>query len=282
MRDAATLAASYGATATYLPQFGESTFTYSKSYSGTTAAGALTTCTATRTVWYEDPQAFYAKAALVAKYHLGGVAEWTLGMEDPIAIDAIRVVAQSIAPDQVNLAIATTSNSANFGEPVGVTVHAQKRDGTPIPNLPIVITDQIGTATVGSFISDVGGNVHLNLVSAANVSLSATSTASWELAAGIANQTAVSVIPKISVAPNYSVKAGSKFHIHGVISPPAMSSISLAGSLASDASIAKVASDGSFDFTVMAPQPGFYSYTLNTAATSTIAASSFSQTILAR
>jgi spore germination protein YaaH len=67
MRDAQTLAASYGVTPVFNEQFGEMTFSYQKTYNGTTAAGLATSCTAQRTAWYQDPRAFAMRAALVDK-----------------------------------------------------------------------------------------------------------------------------------------------------------------------------------------------------------------------
>ena len=54
MRDAAALAANYGAVPIYNEQFGEMNFTYQKIYNGLTAAGLSTSCTASRTAWYQD------------------------------------------------------------------------------------------------------------------------------------------------------------------------------------------------------------------------------------
>ena len=100
-RDALGLAASYGASPTFNPKFGESTFTYLKNYVGKNSAGVQTSCTATRTAWYQDAYSIGLRAGLVAKYHLGGLTEWTLGMEDNATLNAVMGVAQSIAPDPV-------------------------------------------------------------------------------------------------------------------------------------------------------------------------------------
>ncbi|MFM2365303.1 MAG: hypothetical protein RLY79_972, partial [Actinomycetota bacterium] len=58
MRDAAALAASYKVTPVFDAKFGEATFTYTKSYEGTTADGRSTMCTATRTAWYQNAQSY--------------------------------------------------------------------------------------------------------------------------------------------------------------------------------------------------------------------------------
>jgi spore germination protein YaaH len=70
MRNALSLAETYGTTPTYNEQFGESTFTYQKTYNGQTATGLATSCTATRTAWYQDARGWEARAAMVDKYRL--------------------------------------------------------------------------------------------------------------------------------------------------------------------------------------------------------------------
>jgi spore germination protein YaaH len=96
MRNAQDLAATYGVTPTYDAKFGESTFTYQKVYNGNTSGGLATSCTATRTVWYQDAQSYALRAALVDKYRLGGLAAWTIGMEEPLAVEGIRNVATKL------------------------------------------------------------------------------------------------------------------------------------------------------------------------------------------
>ena len=97
MRDAASLASSYNTTPVFDAKNGEATFTYTKSYEGTTAAGLSTICTATRTAWYQNAQSYKMRADLVAKYKLGGLTAWTLGMEEPVAMDLISEVALKMA-----------------------------------------------------------------------------------------------------------------------------------------------------------------------------------------
>jgi spore germination protein YaaH len=81
MRDATSLAATYGATPTYNEQYGEMTFSYQKVYNGTTDSGLSTSCTASRTAWYQDAKSWALRAALVTKYRIGGITAWTFGME---------------------------------------------------------------------------------------------------------------------------------------------------------------------------------------------------------
>ena len=58
MRDAASIAATYGAVPTYNETFAEVTFSYKREYTGQTSSGLSTTCTASRTAWHQNAQSF--------------------------------------------------------------------------------------------------------------------------------------------------------------------------------------------------------------------------------
>jgi len=75
MRDAASIAATYGAVPTYNETFAEVTFSYKREYTGQTSSGLSTTCTASRTAWHQNAQSYSLRAQLVAKYQLGGAAQ---------------------------------------------------------------------------------------------------------------------------------------------------------------------------------------------------------------
>jgi len=62
-----------------------------------TPAPVSTTCTASRRGWYAEAQAANATAKLVNKYHLGGIAQWTIGGEDTAQWNGITTFAKQIA-----------------------------------------------------------------------------------------------------------------------------------------------------------------------------------------
>ena len=55
-------------------------------------------CTISRTGWYSDAASANARAKLVGTYKLAGIAEWTIGGEDPGQWSGLRSYAASIAP----------------------------------------------------------------------------------------------------------------------------------------------------------------------------------------
>ena len=139
MRDAQALAASYGAVPTYNEKFGEMTFSYQKVYNGTTATGLATSCTASRTAWYQDARGWALRAALVSKYRIGGITAWTFGMEEPLAMESIRQVAKAVAPDQVNVTAAIDKSTIDYGNPITVSATFTIKDKSPIGGVPVRI-----------------------------------------------------------------------------------------------------------------------------------------------
>lgn len=223
MRDVANLAASYGATPTYNNSFGEATFTYQKVYSGTSSNGLQTSCTASRTVWYQNAQGFAARAQLVAKYRLGGITEWTFGMEDPTATDAVRQVAQAIAPDEVLSSLTTDQNSVAYGNPVNVSGLFQLPDKTPIPGLAVRLELKDASQSTWRDILDAttgpDGLVSTSLIIGKDAALRFSSEATWERLASQSADKNLVVGRLLNATPPVSAFAGLPFTISGVVQP---------------------------------------------------------------
>jgi len=222
MRDANNLATTYGAKPTYMDKFGESTFTYQKVYNGTTADGTLTTCTATRTAWYQDPQGFALRAALVAKYHLGGIAEWTVGMEDPLAVTAIRQVAVSIAPDPVLANLSTSTDLAHYGETINISASLTKRDTTPFAGLLAQIemkTSSTDWTKIYSTSTGNDGTISIPLVLGEGLQLRIRADGSWDRLTAQSPGSTINVKRLISWNPPTNVKRGQTIIVSGTVQP---------------------------------------------------------------
>jgi len=294
MHDVNNLASAYGATPTFNAKYGESTFTYQKVYNGTTASGALTTCTATRTVWYQDQQSFTLRANLVGQYRLGGISEWTLGMEDPTAVTAVRTVALNIAPDQViaNLALfnptAVPSAQLNSGTtlPVGTPVVMSGTftlpDKTPVVGVPVHLQFQGANGawnSVEDAVTDANGNYTLPILLPQSTTLRIVSDGSWTRLEGDSNPVALSLTRVISWSPPSTMRHGVNYTFSGSIQPAAAGiRVSLVNPLTPQGIAGQTQStttdaNGNFSFTVNDAQSGFYSYNLTSPADSTFAAS---------
>jgi len=217
MRNAATLASTYGVTPTYNEQYQEATFTYQKTYNGNNASGQATSCTATRTAWYQNPASYLARAQLVAKYRVGGLAEWTIGMEEQSATDGIRATALTIAPDAVLLSLVSDQKTIKYGAVISLTGQATLKDKSTFPGLPVNLEfkgfNESTWRQIGKSITTETGSFTTSLYLAKSGKLRITSEGSWERGAGLSSEISVTVNPRLNITAPTSAKAGTAFKI---------------------------------------------------------------------
>ena len=223
MRDAQNLAASYGVTPTYNEAFGEMTFTYQKVYNGTTAAGLATSCTAQRTAWYQDAKAFALRAAFVDKYRLGGISQWTLGMEEPLATEGIRNVAKAIAPDQVTASVTVDKSAIEYGDPLTVSGTFTIKDKSPLSNVAIRIEGKSPGETTWRLLTtattDMTGKFSKPILIGRPTTIRAYSEGTWERNEGISNENPIAMSRLLFVTAPASVKKSESFTVTGSIRP---------------------------------------------------------------
>jgi spore germination protein YaaH len=223
MRDAQTLAASYGVTPVFNEQFGEMTFSYQKVYNGTTASGLSTTCTAQRTAWYQDARSFALRAALVDKYRLGGIAAWTLGMEEPLALEGIRNVAKAIAPDQVSAAITIDKTAIEYGDPITIAGNFTIKDKSPLANVIVRIEGKSPGDTTWRLLTnattDIAGKFSKPVLIGKATTIRAYSEGTWERSEGISNEVPVTMSRLLYISAPASVKKSESFTVTGSIRP---------------------------------------------------------------
>jgi spore germination protein YaaH len=223
MRDAQTLAASYGVTPVFNEQYGEMTFSYQKVYNGTTAAGLATSCTAQRTAWYQDAKAFALRAAFVDKYRLGGISQWTLGMEEPLATEGIRNVAKAIAPDQVTAAVTVDKSAIEYGDPITVSGTFTIKDKSPLSNVAIRIEGKSPGETTWRLLTtattDLSGKFSKPILIGRPTTIRAYSEGTWERNEGISNENPIAMSRLLFVTAPASVKKSESFTVTGSIRP---------------------------------------------------------------
>ncbi len=217
MRNATTLASAYGVTPTYNEQYQEATFTYQKTYNGNNASGQATSCTATRTAWYQNPASYLARAQLVAKYRIGGLAEWTIGMEEQSATDGIRATALTIAPDAVLLSLSSDQLAIKYGSLVNLTGLATSKDKTVLPEFPVTLEfkgfDESTWRQIGKPITTETGSFTTSIYLAKSGKLRITSEGSWDRGAGLSTEISITVNPRLSITAPTSAKAGTAFKV---------------------------------------------------------------------
>ena len=229
LRDAAALAQSYGVVPTYDETLGEVNFTYTKVYTGQTASGLATTCTATRTAWYQDARSFTSRIGFVSKYRLGGVAQWTFGMEDMAASQAIRSAALAIAPDQVistiepNVVAGGSAAALEFGSIFGLKATFQLPDKLPINNLLVRIETKAANETqwreIATSTTGVDGTIQLPLLLSKSSMIRAKTDGTWERLESISDEISVVITRRISVNAPVSVTRSQPMQISGTLAP---------------------------------------------------------------
>jgi hypothetical protein len=223
MRNALSLAETYGTTPTYNEQFGESTFTYQKTYNGQTATGLATSCTATRTAWYQDARGWEARAAMVDKYRLGGITAWTLGMQEPLATEYVRNVAKQIAPDRVSVTSAIDKASVDYGNPIVVTANFAIKDKSPVANIPVRIEGkspgETTWRTLATATTDVNGAIEKALILGRATTVRVFSDATWERSEGVGAEIAVTVNRTMTVSVPGTVRTNEALTLTGSIRP---------------------------------------------------------------
>ena len=223
MRNAQSLAATYGATPTYNEQFGESTFTYQKVYNGTTAGGLATSCTASRTAWYQDARGWELRAALVTKYRIGGITAWTFGMGEPLAMESIRNVAKAIAPDQVSVVASVDKSEMTYGSAFTVSAQLSIKDKSPIVNLPVRIegksTGESTWRTLASAITNSEGKIEKTIVLGKSTSVRIYSDPSWERTEGVSTEFPITISRALNITAPTNVKSATQFQISGHLIP---------------------------------------------------------------
>ncbi len=275
MRDAQNLAASYGVTPTYDEKFGEMTFSYQKVYNGTTAGGLSTSCTASRTAWYQDAKSYALRAELVNKYRLGGLAAWTIGMEEPLALEGVRNVAKAIAPDQVTAIISIDKTAIEYGDPISVSGTFSIKDKTPLANVSIRIEGKsLGDSTwrlLTTVNTDAAGKFTKPLLIGKSTTIRAYSEGSWERGEGISNEIAVAMSRLIFVSAPASARKSETFTVTGSIRPRSAGTFIqveklTAGKWQPFGTIVTTDAQGAFTFSASAAQKGVLTLRVSAAA----------------
>lgn len=200
MNYALAKAAIDGAVPIFNEQYSEATYSYTQSYNGLTAAGASTACTVDRTVWYQNARSFAARMVLVAKYRLGGVAIWTLGMEEIAATTEIRNAALAIAPDPVinTMTLENVSQgSINYGNLFTVTGLITLKDKTPIAGISVALEikhpDESGWTKLTELVTALDGTVTTPMTLGGDTSIRLKTLGTWERAESVSTEEKIAV-----------------------------------------------------------------------------------------
>jgi spore germination protein YaaH len=269
----------YGGSATYSASYGETSFTYTRTVTGNTTTGGTTTCTVTRTGWYQDAQGFAARANLISKYKIGGLAEWTIGQETDEAIAAIANIGRLLS---VNATLAAENESLAYGESTLITASLKNGDGTPVSGVPVhfeLTNSRNQRRNIFGGFTAADGSISQRFTFAENSSITFISDSVWSTITGGISQIDIGVTPLISWSAPATMKRGVSYAIAGQIAPK------VAGVTVQLNGLATTTTDesGRFTFTVSEKTPGFRKYQITTQESSILhSASTQSINVLVR
>ena len=277
MRDAVALAATYGTVPRFDEKFGEMTFSYQKVYNGTTATGLATSCTASRTAWYQDARGWALRAALVTKYRIGGITAWTFGMEEPLAMESIRQVAKEIAPDQIAVTAAIDNSTIDYGNPITVTATFTIKDKSPVAGVPVRIEGKSAGdsnwRTLATVITGIDGKIEKAVLVGKSTAVRVYSDATWERTEGLSSEFPITVNRLLVITAPGTVKSASPAIITGNIRPRiAGASVQLEKLVGKDWKPLDVPvltdAQGNFSLNLSAQSRGVHSFRISVAADS--------------
>ena len=277
MRDAVALAATYGTVPRFDEKFGEMTFSYQKVYNGTTATGLATSCTASRTAWYQDARGWALRAALVTKYRIGGITAWTFGMEEPLAMESIRQVAKEIAPDQIAVTAAIDNSTIDYGNPITVTATFTIKDKSPVAGVPVRIEGKSAGdsnwRTLATVTTGIDGKIEKAVLVGKSTAVRVYSDATWERTEGSSSEFPITVNRLLVITAPGTVKSASPAVITGNIRPRiAGASVQLEKLVGKDWKPLDVPvltdAQGNFSLNLSAQSRGVHSFRISVAADS--------------
>jgi hypothetical protein len=277
MRDAVALAATYGTVPRFDEKFGEMTFSYQKVYNGTTATGLATSCTASRTAWYQDARGWALRAALVTKYRIGGITAWTFGMEEPLAMESIRQVAKEIAPDQIAVTATIDNSTIDYGNPITVTATFTIKDKSPVAGVPVRIEGKSAGdsnwRTLATVTTGIDGKIEKAVLVGKSTAVRVYSDATWERTEGSSSEFPITVNRLLVVTAPGTLKSASPAIITGNIRPRiAGASVQLEKMVGKDWKPLDVPvltdAQGNFSLNLSAQSRGVHSFRISVAADS--------------
>ena len=212
---------------TWDAQNAESTVEFDKSVTWTDGQGAVQTCVARRVMWWVGPQAVLARAQLVGRYPLAGLALWTIGGEDPAQWQPLRDFALSLAPAATEVTL-TAPLSAAYGATVTVSAVAVSA-GAPVVGAPATLQFLANGTKTWSDVASAATGPDGSVAFAVPV----TTPGSWRVfvpgATGRAEQASAPqeiivqalVRTVVKGAPKGVAKRGSRIRIRAIVTPAA-------------------------------------------------------------
>lgn len=202
----------------------EVTYSYTQIYNGLTATGSATTCSVSRTVWFQNERSYAERMAFVAKYRLGGAALWTLAMESPAATNEMRKAALAIAPDPVvsliNVA-GLNEGTTFYGDLFTVNGLITLKDKSPIAGLAVALElkRESGWTKVADLVTGIDGVISTTMILGNSATLRLTTLGTWERNESISSEQFVQVNSKLQIDRPVSALRSAIFAVKAQLLP---------------------------------------------------------------
>lgn len=250
-RDMQRFAANLGVKPQWSVSGTSQTFTYVKTY-----RSGSRTCRAKRVVWYDDARSVAAKATLVEKYQIRGVALWALGYESNAIWEKLKSYGRQIAAREPVVAV-TAPERLTYGS--SGTVEAVVRSaGSPVAGTRVELQRRTGTAqwvAVDSRRTTDRGRATFTVTPQRHVQWRVQTGNGWALLPHTTTPTTTRVAYDVRLNDSErAVARGSKWTVSGTIAKPT-SGVTVVRQKRVDGAWVdrnsqKVRADGSFSFTL--------------------------------
>ena len=205
------------------PTSKEHWFRYSRGYSGKTSTGVATSCRVQREVWFGDADSVSARMGLVGKYHLAGLAFWTLGGEDTRQWSRLRAYARTIAPVPTSVSASATKRVVSGGL-VRVSARTSVQGRAVVGGAASLLWRRVGGTSwqlLGRAITTATGRV--SFVRRAPIysgEWRVVVGATWSRTAGTSQPTSTSVNALVTARlTSLTVARGATVRLRGAVSP---------------------------------------------------------------
>ena len=174
--------------------------------------------------WFEEDKAALLRAKLVGEYHLGGIAQWTIGGEDRGQWDDLRAYALSIS--KVSPKVELFAGDMVYGSKVRVHAVARTASGSPIAGEDWRLSRRYaGSSTwtvVARGVTSATGTMSIDRAPSRNAYWKLFLGGSWGRYSAETGANLTTVASRVSAHfDDASTKAGRTVHLKGYVAPAA-------------------------------------------------------------
>ena len=144
-------------------------------------------------------------------------------MEEPLAMESVRQVAKSVAPDQLNVTAAIDKSAIEYGNPVTVSATFSIKDKSPAAGIPVRIEGKSAGEstwrTLASVITGIDGKIEKAVLVGKSTALRIAADATWERTEAISPEFPIAVNRLLVLSAPGTMKSTDATTVTGNIRP---------------------------------------------------------------